>query len=375
MKLTKFFLAFVLVAALVVSCDDDPTPPSKPLPSGKLTISATANAIKSDGTDYCEFIVKLGETQQTEGVTIYMVEGSASNPLSSLRFSSTQVGEYNFFAAYGDDVSEQTTVKVLASIPQLPTDPQPTNTSFTHRVMALQMTGTGCPWCPLMITGIRELLQTVDAEKVLFTGVHAYNQTDPMFTATTSAIAQAYGTGSYPLVTVNMRKDKASQAGGYQDPAQTVAELLRVINKEYNLDVKVGVSASVEKSGNEIVITAGVKAAQAGSYRVGAWVLEDGIEAKQTSNIAGDFNTHENVVRGVAGRSADYIFTGDLVGDLAVGESKKHVMTISVGPKWVLENCKVIVFVSTPDEAGANTYYVNNSILCEIGATAGYTYK
>lgn len=375
MKLTKFLLAFVLIAALGVSCDDNPTQDPIPSPSGVLTISATSNAIQSDGNDYCEFIVKSGETQVTEGVTIYMVENGASTALSSLRFTSTKVGTYNFFAAYGDDVSKQMSILVLETIPQLPADPQPTNTSFTRRVMALQMTGTGCPWCPLMINSIRELLKTADAEKVLFTGVHAYNPEDPMFTATTSAIAQAYGTGSFPLVTVNMRKDKPSQAGGYNDPALTMAGLLKVINKEYDLDVKAGVSASVEKSGNEIIITTGVKAAQAGSYRVGAWVLEDGIVAKQVSNVAGNYDTHENVVRDVSGRSADYIFTGDLLGDLAAGESKKHVLTIPVSSKWKLENCKVIVFVSTPDEAGAKSYYVNNSILCEIDATAGYTYK
>lgn len=374
MKLTKFLLTFSIIAALGVSCSDNEKGGGDEPVSGTVTISTTKSAIKSDGTDFCEFIVKNDGVVVTEGVSIY--QGDSQTPLSSLKFSTTAEGTYTFYASYGTSVSkEKITVVALSIIPQLPADPQPANTSFSHRVLAMQMTGTGCPNCPYMTVAIRQILgNAADAQKVFFVGAHGYNQSDPMQTATTAAITQAYGNGAFPAVSTNMRKDKI--AGAYSDPTMTRNEVMKLVNAEYNREVKAGVSAAVEKGTDKIIITAGVKAAEAGNYRVGAWVLEDGIVATQANNgVQGDFNTHDNVVRDVAGRPAKRDFTGDMVGSMAAAEVREHVMTIEINPKWNLDNCKVLVFVSTPDMAEGSDYFVTNCILCDIDATTSFTYK
>lgn len=378
MKLSKFLFAFAILAALGVSCDKksgDPSPEPGPGPVGdSLILVASTNAIKSDGVDFCDFTVTKGGVAVSTGVVIYSVDGEVKTPLTSPRFTSSTLGQYKFFASYDGKVTDQITIKVLADIAQLPVDPTPDNTAFTHRVVGLQMTGTKCPNCPFMVLGIRELAKTEDINKVILTGIHFYGGvSDPMFTPITSAISQAYGNGSAPIMTFNFRK---KDVGAYQSPEATRSALATGINEEYNREVtRSGISASVIKTGDQIVITVGVKAAQAGTFRVGAWVLEDGIVAKQDSNIGGDFNTHENVVRDVAGRYASYDFSGDqLTGGLKAGELRKHVLSIPIDSKWVLENCKVVIFLSAPDVPNGKKYYINNAIDCEIGASAPFTY-
>jgi len=47
-------------------------------------------------------------------------------------------------------------------IPELPDDPQPENTSFAHRIMLLQHTGTYCPNCPRLMSSLKELSEDDD---------------------------------------------------------------------------------------------------------------------------------------------------------------------------------------------------------------------
>lgn len=378
MKRIKTLFLFCALALAVSSCssDDDETDVSGGTTAGELTLSLSTNAIKSDGKDYCEFIVKAGETTVTDGVTVYQV-GSNTVPLSSMRFSSAEEGTYTFFASYGDKVSPQVSVMALSAIPDMPVDPQPENTSFVRRVLALQFTGTGCPNCPYMIAAIKEIQKTEEASKMLFAGIHSYNDDDVMYTRTSAAIGQAYGNGLYPGIGCDMRKHVQNAV---RDIQATKTKVLEMINEEYAAaPAKAGISASVMKNGSQIVVKADVKAAEAGKYRLGAWLLEDGIRARQANGgVTGDydFNTHDNVVREVSGQNGDYDFTGNDLGHIAAGEAKSYVMSFRINSEWNLPNCKLLLFVSTPDAGGsAKKFYVNNAILCKLDQTAKFEYR
>ena len=383
MKRTKVFFLCCALALTGMSCSSSNNEGENENPGGnggttegELTLNLSTNAIKSDGKDYCEFIVKAGETTVTEGVTIYQIDNSNSTPLSSTRFSSTQEGTYSFFASYADKVSSQINVIVLPVIPDMPVDPQPENTSFVRRVLALQFTGTGCPNCPYMIGAIKEVLKTTDASKVLFAGIHSYNYDDIMYTKTVATIGQAYGNGYYPGVGCDMRKNVQNAVSSI---SVTASKLQSMINEEYAASTKAGISASAIKSGNQIIVKTNIKAAQTGQYRIGAWILEDGIYAKQSNNgVSGDydFDTHNNVVREVNGQNGDYDFTGNSLGNITAGETKSYVMTFKINSEWNLQNCKLLLFVSTPDATGsAKKFYVNNAILCNIDQVAKFEYK
>ncbi|MEG1644586.1 MAG: Omp28-related outer membrane protein [Alistipes sp.] len=367
------FSAFVALA----SCggDDPVTPPSPvpptPQPVGQLTLTAPTNAIKADGTDFCEFTVLNNGAPITENVKLYMV--GSTTPLTSMRFTTTTVGTYRFYASCGTAVSPQLSIIALTDIPQLPADANPSSTSFVHRVMALQMTGTSCPNCPYMISAIRKLPAT-DAAKVLFTNIQCYNPYDPFYSKVAAQIGQAYGTDGVPAVSCDFYKECV---GAYRNPQETITALTELIDAEYAKPTSAGISASVIKSGEQLIITAGIKAVAKGKYRVGAWLVEDGLFAKQanSSGIKEDFDTHNNVVRAVAGQTSDYVFTGEIMSELAAGASTTHVLTINMASTWNVENCRVLIFVTAPEAEGSNKYYITNVIKCPVGGKTAFEYK
>lgn len=379
MKLTKSILVLMSLSLAGISCgssdsDDDGTGGGgNGNTDGELVLNTSTNAIKSDGKDYSDFTVYMGDTDVTKDAEIYLVSQTPT-VLPSTRYTSTQEGNVAFFASYGDKVSAQTIVKVLSEIPDLPTDDQPANLSFKRRVLALQLTGTACPNCPYMMGSIQEVLKTDVAEKVLFTAIHSYNYDDIMYNKTVAAMGQAYGNGYYPGIGCNMRKEVLNAVGSVDI---TAGKLKTMINSAYEGNAKAGISASVLRSGNQIIVKASVKASQAGKYRIGAWVLENGIYAKQAnSGVTGDydFDTHNNVVRAAAGVNGDYDFSGDDLGNIKAGETKSFVMTMPVSNEWVLEKCKVVLFVSTPDEGTAKKFYVTNATLCNIDQVVKFEY-
>ncbi|MEG2612083.1 MAG: Omp28-related outer membrane protein [Alistipes sp.] len=365
-----------------MSCGSDdpegepvPVPPT-PSPDSKLELIASTNAIASDGVEACEFTVKMGDVVLTEGVEIYLVDATA--PLASPRFTSKKEGDYKFFAAAKGSVSEKITISVLPIIPKLPVDGQPANTAFRRRLMGLQMTGTLCPNCPYMIVAIRKFKETQEnADKVLFTAVHGYQDDHILHSPLCAQISQAYGNGGFPALSFNMHN---SCVGASYNPNSTAAEIAKVVNAEYKNAAKAGLAAATSISGNKIIVNAAVKATVEGSYRVGAWLLEDGVEAKQANGnpdlTAEDkFGIHNNAVRAVAGRSSDYVFTGDMIGKLAVGATGSRVLSLTTSKKWNLKNCKVIVFVTAVDGENPDKFYVTNAILCNLDATTAFEYK
>ncbi|MEG2612305.1 MAG: hypothetical protein RR971_02300, partial [Alistipes sp.] len=269
MKLSKFFLTLGALVTMISCGSDDPETsqpiPPPPTPTGKLVLTASTKAIKDSGMDYCEFTTKQGDVAVTEGVELYMV--GVTRPLEAMRFSSTRAGEYKFYAKLKDVQSEEVTVNVVGGVPELPADAQPSNTSFRRRVMALQMTGTTCPNCPKMIAGIRQFMTTADADKALFTAIHGFQPDGKLYSGITAAISQAYGTGSFPALTLNMRRDEIKCT---PNPAATTANIATAINAEWKGDAKAGISVAAVRSGGSIVVNIAVKAAVEGSYHVGA---------------------------------------------------------------------------------------------------------
>lgn len=62
-------------------------------------------------------------------------------------------------------------------IPEIPADPQKENTSFTHRIMLLQHTGTYCPNCPKLMSSLKEVAEDkAYSDKYHHVAAHSYNQ-------------------------------------------------------------------------------------------------------------------------------------------------------------------------------------------------------
>lgn len=378
MKLNKILLLFG-ATTLFAACSDGGDGPG-PNPTGDVTLEASTNALISNGTDQITFKVLAGDVDVTSQAEIYRKD--TKEKLSGPSFSTTKSGTYTFFAVYNVQNSKnEVSVLAVSQIPAVPADPNPSSTSFVRRLMGMQFTGTTCTFCPWVTGAIHSFAETPNADKVIFTAVHVNIPTaDPMATATTTSINSSYGSGSAPEVGFNMNRKLnvggIEGLGNQMDIPRITQELGSIVNKLHSeSEAKAGIAAAAyaDVEGKLIVVNTQIKAAEKNLYRVGAWVLENGIEARQTNgyNAPGEYNIHDAVVREVCGRQGSN-FTGDLLGEIEAGATKDYVLTMPIDNKWNLENCYVVVFVSTPD---GTKYFVNNIIECELGGSKAYEYK
>ncbi len=371
MKKTKFigFLAFLAAGLAAASCsltgeeDEDPV-------SGELTISLSKDIIKANGEDFSVIQVRKGEELLTEGVTVYDAKTNLPLDLPEMKFTTTTPGEYSFWAAYGTEHTGTVTLNAIDfDVPELPEDNDPSALSFNKKLLITQFTGTGCGYCPFMINIIKKVISDpAYADRLELSVAHTFNSNDPAFLS--APLDQAMAVSGYPTVVFDMH----TQFNNYNSETGFRKAFDDVYSRS---EAKAGISVSSYMEGNTLVLNAAVKAAEAGEYRVGAWVLEDGIKANQANNGAKpeagvDFNVHNKCIRVADSRVSSNNYTGHSVGELATGGVGKHVFIIKLEDKWVRENLSLVVFVSSKDKKG---FSVTNAISCKIGDKVPYSYS
>lgn len=362
----------VLIASLLVSgCGDGRGADPVPVIEGMVQLSSDKDEIRGDGADAANFTVTVTDEEGTvHDVTEYseIYLNYEKKPLETASFSTEMTGELVFYAIYGLRLSNEVTLTVFNDIPELPADPQEESTSFNHRMLLIQHTGATCSNCPRMMESLRTLAQD-EAYKDLYHHVasHSYNggEADDAYSEAARDLSMAYNvSGLYPMLTFNLSTESAGT---------DLSEIKGKIDELKKDEAEAGVAASVKVSGNDVLVNVEVKAAQANSYRVAAWLLEDGIYSLQAGMYESWQNTHDNALRYAAGKATQLSFVGDKLGDLAVGEKARKLLTIPVDEAWVLDNCEVLVIVTSADENG--NFDVANCALCEIGDTVEYDYK
>jgi hypothetical protein len=160
---------------------------------------------------------------------------------------------------------------------------------------------------------------------------------------------------------------------------QGSAPLYAEVNSIAASDAKAGISVNpVLYEDGTLVLKVSVKAAVDGEYRVGAWLLEDGIYGQQSDyDGVGDnsFNTHENCVRSIESRY-DGEWAGKDLGAIKAGQTaeKTFVMDVKLtGSKaWNAEKLHLAMIVSSKE---GSRYVVCNAIDCPIDAPTPFEYK
>ncbi len=368
MKSIKLLAFFAAAATISVSCGgsdtDQPEPPN-------LLLTASKDAITSNGTDAVTFNVEMteegGEKIDVTGqATIYL---AGKDALPSNSFTTEMEGSYRFYAAYGPNVSNDITIKAMPEVPELPADPNPASTDFAHRHLVIQHTGTDCGYCPYMMSALAQLAQDSEySSQYCLAASHSYNTSDPMYSALSKNIGRLYGTGSYPYISMDLNKNLGVNNSSV---AANVNNLKKLLDNNAVATPEAGITAAVSATSAQIIINASVKAAVTGSYRVGAWILEDKINAMQYGAQSDEHNIHNNAVRAAAGNQS--ILTGTEIGTIEAGKTGNIVQTINIDRKWKIENCKVLIFVTNPD-ADKQTP-VKNCIVCPIGGSVAFEYK
>lgn len=250
---------------------------------------------------------------------------------------------------------------------ELPADPQPQSTDFSHRIMLLQHTGTACPNCPRLMTSLREIAaDPAYAEKYQHVASHSYNTDDPAWSEAAKKISDAF-CKAYPELTFNL-------SGETTGDDTSVATIKQYIDQTHKGKAYAGICAAAQLTGNTVTVSTQIKAGAENSYRVAAWILEDDIKAQQSSNGALEewMHTHENALRAFSGTSLNLGIYGEKLGTLKAGETAEKVLTIELEKDWKAENCKVFILVNSSKDG---KFDVANCTICPIGGSVTYQYN
>ena len=361
MKLTKFF-ALALAALAFVGCGE-PTPDGPGVkPTGDAVLVANNNSVEVDTP--IEFTVTAADgTDLTAEAVIY--DKSHDYAVVENPFTPTLDGDYEFYAVVGNIITNTIKVSVVPTIPALPEDSDPANTVFNHRILLVDHTGNTCGYCPQMMKALETVSKTGDYHTKYYEAMaHTYSNGDPAFSGAASVVSNHHGVSSYPTLTYNFYHTTQSS---YND-----AHIMGQIDALWKAEgADAGIAAAATLASKSVIVNTEVKAAVANDYRITAWLLEDGIYAKQTNATEEWMNTHNNAIRQRV--SSDDISGVDL-GTLDVGETKSTALTLNiVGNKWNRDNLKVMVIVSAKNAKGQ--FEVANVAICPMNDVVTYDYK
>ena len=360
MKITKFF-ALALAALSFVGCGGE-TPEQGVQPSGDAVLVANNNSVEVNTP--IEFTVTSSDgTDLTADAVIY--DKSHDYVVVENPYTPTMDGEYEFYAVVGNIITPTIKVNVVPTIPALPEDAQPANTSFNHRILLVDHTGNTCGYCPKMMEALKTVSETGDYHSKYYEAMaHTYSTGDPAYSGAASVVSNHFGVNAYPTLTYNFYHGTTSS---YND-----AHIMGQIDALWKAEgADAGIAAAVTVASTSVIVNTEVKAAVANDYHITAWLLEDGIYAKQTNASAEWMSTHNNAIRQ---RVVSDDITGVDLGAIAVGETKSTALTLKiVGNKWVRENFKVMLIVSAKNANGK--FDVANVVVCPANDVVTYDYK
>ncbi|MBR2065173.1 MAG: Omp28-related outer membrane protein [Bacteroidales bacterium] len=358
-----------------------------------LKITSDRNLIQTFGGDHANLTVTLGSKVITEEV-IFFDGSNKIIDIPDFKFYAAEPGEYEIWANYGTYNSEKIAIKAISiEIPETPDDPNPGSTDFKTRVLMTEFTTTGCSYCPNMKILLHDAMadKTV-ADKVVFTTCHSgliNGKPDPAYIKTT--FDDFCNITGFPTVNFDMYYS----FNNYTIDKSVMQQMIDEFHSTKE-NVAAGIAVNSILNGSELVIKVTVKAAEEGQYRVGAFLLEDGIKGNQSGGAAQEWmNTHDDVIRYIDSKYGKDQYYGHLLGILEKGKAADHVFLWNLdeiwstgaengriygGYKWnpfVEENLHLAIFVSTvaTDEKGNEYYYINNIIDCPVNGKTPYEYR
>ena len=349
----------------------------------ELKITVDKNLIQTYGGDFATLTVTLDGVPVKDSVTFYSGNNTVLE-IPDFKFSAQEVGAYEIWASYAIYNTETIVIKATdIPIPDSPVDPQPESTDFKARILLTEFTTVGCSACPSMKTIIHDVENDATvADKVVFTECHSglvNSVPDPCYIHNQNFEDFSKITG-FPTVKLNLDKllkDRLALKSAIEDlytEVETIAP---------------GIAVNAVLQDEKVVARISIKARVASSYRVGAFLLEDGIYAKQTNATAEWMHNHDNVIRYIDSQYKSS-FYGVPVADISEGNTADSMISwilediweygtergeIDGGIPWPERNndkLHMVVFVSMMDESG--NPMVVNAIDCPVNGETPYEY-
>lgn len=390
--LTSAALLFAAALAFISCGDKDSTAPGYGVNVPDLVLDFDKSVIQASGNDVVTFRAFFKGEDVSTSSTLFMVEGKNYTPMTSMSFSASKVGNYTFQVAHGTSKSDFVKISAISKeIPKAPADSKPQSTDFVHRTFLNQHTGAECPNCPFMTFLLKKTLTDEVKDKVVLASVRNYGGESPTFANVPNPAS------SWPYLHVDYAENCVYNAGP--------AALKAIIERRTSSPAAVGISATpVYHEDGQILVTVAVKAAAAGEYNVGLWLMQDGYYKKQKVD-----NGRLSLLEGTWGDSYDYhnnsvrvaeskylgSHIGYPLGRLEAGQTKewRFVVNVNLGTaeygfidhwwegygdgKVHLEDLHFAAFVTTPttDSNGSLRYTVVNAIDFPYNQPAPFDYK
>lgn len=391
MKFLRFIAAAMLSLA-IVGCDNGTENPNDgPNEKSPFKVRVGSNVVQM-GIDHAYFLVYLDEelvdpsllvffdADNTEVVEMSTYEVEIDGQIVTVpEWIPTKAETKRFWVAYNSYNNQKNPVSITAldfAIPEPMVDPQPENVSFVKRAFLNQFTGTECGYCPYAISALYKAAHNDKyADKFINVAIHTYSTTDPMYPKSCANIATSFGVQNYPTIVYDMM----GSLGVGEDENNNTRNVETIIETSLRNGAKAGVAVSVASGeGDTFVARASVKAGVDGEYSVGAWLVEDNIEARQSNygcTFEMNYSLHESTLC-VADSfvESNNSYYGHSLGTMQAGEIKDHVFVISTtnpdtsskARTWVKENMRLVVFVSTKTSNRMHvTNVVTNSVYTE----------
>lgn len=339
--------------------------PEAPL-DGKLTLDVDKLIIQSDGADASTLTVKFNDKVLTDEIVIFDKDNNVVDLGSSFKFSTEKAGEYSFYANYKTFISNTVTITAVpTAVPETPADPQPSKTSFVRRVLLTKFTGAQCQFCPNATASLHKFFDEHElAPYTVKTEVHTFSGDDPAYFAD-----PFYAVNSFPTLGVDWM---------YQTSDVSYNNVCSLVEERFEAeDAKAGIAVNSVCEDGAITLKVCVKAAESGQYRVGAWLLEDNIQGQQKGAPAGEENSWYHVFNDclrIADSKSGTSYAGVKLGNIDAGKTAEKMFTWNLKDGWKVENLKLCIFVSVPDEKGLS-YVVNNVISAPVNGMTPYEYK
>ncbi len=382
MKFLKFITAAVFALALV-ACEENNDGPIEKSP---FEVEVNSNLVQI-GVDRVYFLVTLDgvfvnpaelevfDAKTNDIVTLKTTEVEIDGVMTAVpEWVPTKPETKSFWVSYKSYNNYKTPVTITAvdfAMPDPMEDTMPECVNFVKRAFFNQFTGTTCGNCPYAMAGFNIVANDAQyADRYINVGIHTYTTTDPMYPYGYENIATAYGVSGYPTICIDMQ----GSFGAGRDVESNAQNIKQVIDNSVRKGAKAGIAVNVASDeGNTFVARVSVKAAVTGEYKVGAWIVEDDIEADQANygcNYDMNYNIHESVLRVADSRpNGANNYYGHSLGIIEEGKIKDHVFVLSLEKvnefkdDWVKENCRLVVFVTTKD---GNSWYVTNVVTNSI---------
>ena len=380
------YASLLAAAVMLIACEGQTDSGQTGGTNKSLQLTSDKNLIQTFDGDYATLTVTLDGVPVTDEV-IFFDGNNEVIEIPDFKFTATEVGEYKIWANYGTYISETVTIKAIdVQIPETPADPKPASTDFKARVLLTEFTTVGCSACPSM----KKVLHAIEedaamAENIIFTECHSGlvgGQADPCYLHN-SAFEEFCMVTGFPTVKLDLAATYNN--GNSLDLKSDVKELA-----DAKSSYAPGIAVNSVLENGKVVAKVTVKAKIASNYRVGAFLVEDGIYAKQTNTTDEYMHTHNGVIRYVdsqykgtfygvpvaeiaAGKTADTMISWLLDDIWAYGTDKGEINGGVAWPARNDENLHMVVYVSMSDGKGG--YVVANAIDCPINGVTPFEYK